>query len=395
MVMVQFDSGETLFANVWIDVFSAIIMLIIYRSYENDFTDTPDIRLMYRINLSVLMIILTDIIMWTMNGRAGQMARILGYADNIAYFILQYIAAFLWFKYASTRIFGRQLSSKVELFCARIPILLLSLCILSSPWTGWCFYLDDLNNYRRGILAIPIFMINLAYPLAVSVAALVQYRKEMFLDRKRELTSIAFFAVPPLLGGAVQILISGVSVVWPCTVLSCLLVLLTKESQAISRDALTGLNNRRNMEKYLKMYGEDEQAGAVAAIVIDINDFKQINDRYGHNAGDEALIRTAYTLRIAFSGTSAFLSRYGGDEFVILIPGSDKRSVEEVICKIEDSFTQFPQIDQFPFRLTVSMGYAISAEKGRDRTVNLLRKADEDMYREKARYHQHEQSTRV
>lgn len=385
--MIQFDPGQTILLNVGIDVFAIAIMLIIHRSYRQDFADTPDIRLMYRINLTVIWILLVDILMWLTNGKAGKTMRIIGYVDNMAYFILQFVAAFFWLRYAWGRIFGHAISRRIELLCVRIPFFALNLCLLSTPWTHWYFYLDELNRYRRGVLSIPMFVINLFYLAVVSAAALVQYRKEVFLDRKRELAAIAFFAVPPLFGGAMQILIYGISLIWPSTILSCLLVLLAKESQAIARDPLTGLNNRRNMEKYLKMYGGREQFGALAVIVIDINNFKQINDRYGHNVGDEALIRAANILRITLSGTPAVLSRYGGDEFVILLPDSDEESAKEAVHRIEVNFTKLSETSQLPFPMSVSIGWDLSAEKGRRCADDLLRRADENMYREKARYH--------
>lgn len=393
--MIQFDPGQTILLNIGIDTFAITIMLIIHRSYRRDFADTPDIRLMYWINLCVLCILLVDILMWMTNGRAGKAARIVGYADNMAYFFLQFVTAFLWLRYAWGRIFGQALPRWLALFCVRIPFFLLSLCLFTTPWTHWYFYLDELNRYCRGVLSLPMFVLNLAYLAVVSAAALVQYRKEVFLDRKRELASIAFFAVPPLFGGAMQILIYGISLVWPCTILSCLLVLLTKESQAIARDPLTGLNNRRNMEKYLKMYGEGRQFGALAVIVIDLNNFKQINDRYGHKMGDVALIRAADILRITFSGTPTVLARYGGDEFVVLLPGSGERGAEEAVRKIETNFDQHSGTGQLPFPMSVSIGWAISAEKGRGRAEDLLREADENMYREKTRYHRQSEAQPV
>ena len=150
------------------------------------------------------------------------------------------------------------------------------------------------------------------------------------------------------------------SMIWPCTVISSLLILLNKVNEAISRDPLTGLNNRRNMERHLLTY-EGEQNRAISLIIMDINDFKAINDQYGHRAGDDALVLIANILRTTINGTSAFLARYGGDEFVVIIPQGDERTAIEAI-RIKNNIDAFNKTNQLPFQLNISAGYAISNE---------------------------------
>ena len=188
-----------------------------------------------------------------------------------------------------------------------------------------------------------------------------------------------------------QTVFNGLSMVWPCAVVSSLMILLNRESQVISQDSLTGLNNRRNMERHLRTY-EEGQNRPVTLIMLDVNDFKHINDQYGHYSGDMALIQTSNILRSTFNGTSAFLARYGGDEFVIVMPEGKESTAEETTQKIKNNFDVFNRSTQFPFRLTVSAGYAISTEKADNRIANLLRDADENMYQDKSRYHREKQT---
>ena len=389
--MIVFDISETLFFNIGIDVFSGIITLIILYSYKRDFADTYSIRLMRMIEAAVLLILLTDIVMWILNGKSGDYVRALSYIDNIIYFILQIVAALFWLRYAWYRIFGHSMPRKNEAFYVLVPFIILSMIVIASPLNGWCFYLDDANYYHRGVLSAPMSVVILAYLLSVSVIALSQYRKEVLIDRKKELLTIAFFAVPPFLGGVAQTVFYGLSMVWPCAVVSSLMILLNRESQVISQDTLTGLNNRRNMERHLRTY-EEGQNRPVTLIMLDVNDFKHINDQYGHYSGDMALIQTSNILRSTFNGTSAFLARYGGDEFVIVMPEGKESTAEETTQKIKNNFDVFNRSTQFPFRLTVSAGYAISTEKADNRTANLLREADENMYQDKSRYHREKQT---
>lgn len=339
-----------------------------------------------RLRLPFLLILLTDTIAWILDGKGGSFLHALIYANIILYFILQFVVAHGWLKYAGYRIYSQKLSRMKETFFILAPFAFLSLVALTSPLNGLYFYLDNANHYHRGVLFAPTFAIILIYLLSVTIAALVQYRKEGLADRKREMLTIAFFAAPPFLGGVVQMMFYGFSLLWPAAVVSSLLILLNKKSQAISQDALTGLNNRRSLERILRIY-EDDQNRALTLIMLDIDNFKYINDKYGHTSGDMALIQAANILRETFNGTSAFLARYGGDEFVVILPECSKNTAKETVQKIRGHFYNFAESKQFPFRLSVSMGYAISTEKSISKISDLLKEADENMYRDKALNH--------
>jgi len=140
------------------------------------------------------------------------------------------------------------------------------------------------------------------------------------------------------------------------------------------------------MERYLNTYEADLNS-AMTIIMLDINDFKHINDHYGHRAGDDALIQTANILRTTFNGTSAFLARYGGDEFVVIIPQGKKGTAIRTIRKIKNNIEAFNKTNQFPFQLNISAGYAISSENT-DNIHSLFKEADANMYKDKALYHE-------
>lgn len=392
--MIIFNLDETLVFNMGINIFSGIITLIIFYSIKKVFADTYDIQLLRKIAATTILVLLSDTIMWILNGRSGVFFRALSYMNLILYFIMQIAIIFWWLRYAWYNIFSQKMTQKKETVFVTLPFICLSLIVLISPINGWCFYLDEANYYHRGVLSALMSIIVLFYVLTITAAALVQCRKEILVDRKKSLLTIAFFTVPPILGGLLQVVFYGLSLVWPCVVISSLLLLLNKQSQAISQDALTGLNNRRSMEKVLRTY-VGRQIRAVTLILLDINEFKYINDEYGHDLGDRALIQAANILRETFNGTSAFLARYGGDEFVIILPEGDEGAAREASQKIRNRFEQFSQTNMFPFPLSVSLGAAITSKETDIGIADLLKEADRRMYQDKALYHQRQSNKRA
>ncbi|MDD3572713.1 MAG: diguanylate cyclase [Eubacteriales bacterium] len=370
--------------NAGIGIFSCAITLVIWYFYKRNFADTHDIGMLRRIEASLLVVLLSDIGMWLLDGRAGGLIRVMLYVINIINFLMAIVVAIQWLEYAWFRIYRREMPGIRKMVPALIPFGLTAVFILSSPWTGWSFYLDDANVYHRGEFAILQYLVLLAYLLGASVMALIQRKKEAARDRRAELLTIAFFTAPPLMGGLVQTAFYGLNLIWPCAVISSLLVLLNKAGEAISQDTITGLNNRRNLEKHLRQYDENQDR-PVTLMMLDIDAFKRINDQHGHSAGDQAIMEAAQVLKKVFGGSSAFLSRFGGDEFVVVIPGADEGKAQAAITRIHASFEALSAEHSFPFQLSVSAGYAMSEKTGATRTAELLKTADKRMYEAKAR----------
>jgi diguanylate cyclase (GGDEF)-like protein len=115
----------------------------------------------------------------------------------------------------------------------------------------------------------------------------------------------------------------------------------------------------------------------ISVCLIDLDDFKSINDRYGHETGDAALTAIAGTLR---QGGEAF--RLGGDEFVLLLPRHSPERAAEVATAVRERLQTLR--DPPGVRLSISTGTATYPSRGHDRD-DLLRVADRAAYAEKAR----------
>jgi diguanylate cyclase (GGDEF)-like protein len=160
-------------------------------------------------------------------------------------------------------------------------------------------------------------------------------------------------------------------------------LLLALRGQA-NTDARTGLTNSRAfdeaLERALATRGDHDP---VAILMLDLDHFKDFNDRYGHPAGDEALRAFGHLLRSSVRDNDV-AARYGGEEFAVFLPGVDVNGAAEVAERIRErtESTIVPLGPGSTGRLTVSIGIAAAPIDGAQR-VTLLKAADEALYRAK------------
>jgi diguanylate cyclase (GGDEF)-like protein len=160
------------------------------------------------------------------------------------------------------------------------------------------------------------------------------------------------------------------------------LAALTAELEELSaHDPLTGLYNRRQLAEHLEAtMGLHERHGTPAAIMlIDLDDFKEINDRYGHLAGDELLRRTA-RVTTATIRRSDVAFRYGGDEFLVLLPDTTLEAAEDLAERLVRRVMSFGRSDSgFEDAAGISVGVA-AINDGISRSEDLLVAADRALY---------------
>lgn len=149
------------------------------------------------------------------------------------------------------------------------------------------------------------------------------------------------------------------------------------------QDALTGLANRRLFDQCLSQAEEDLQRKGTAfcVMIIDLNRFKQINDQYGHAAGDEALKVSAQRLRDHLR-RSDIPARIGGDEFAALLSGVERDAVQHIADKLEQALGEPIRYKEQTLHISVSIGFAIAPDDGSE-AEDLFQAADMAMYADK------------
>ena len=151
-----------------------------------------------------------------------------------------------------------------------------------------------------------------------------------------------------------------------------------------THDILTGLPNRSHFMDFLRAAIESSKryGHMTCVMMLDLDGFKEVNDKFGHDMGDRVLVKAAERLRRSVR-RSDILSRMGGDEFLVLVP--ILKTAENAVGmgrKIVNSFKEPLEVDGISHRITVSVGAAVFPQDGVD-AIELIKKADRAMYKVK------------
>ncbi len=148
-------------------------------------------------------------------------------------------------------------------------------------------------------------------------------------------------------------------------------------------DRMTGLLNHEQTVKSIREFLDGEgKHGTHVLMMVDIDDFKKVNDRYGHNKGDEVIINISKRLKGLFKDTD-IIGRYGGDEFIVLAKNFD--NVDKIVCKAKSIISKLTYKigkDEDSLVVHCSVGAAVIRDKDMGST-ELRQKADEELYKVK------------
>jgi diguanylate cyclase (GGDEF)-like protein len=155
--------------------------------------------------------------------------------------------------------------------------------------------------------------------------------------------------------------------------------------ELVARDGLTGIQNRRMFDQHIQRVWQQavREKVRVAVLLADIDCFKDYNDRYGHQAGDECLRAVAISLSQSARRPLDFVARYGGEEFALVLYEASREYVAEVLTRIQRSIAELNiphEASRVASRLTLSIGAAFILPSTNRTPEGLIQLADEALY---------------
>ena len=258
-------------------------------------------------------------------------------------------------------------------------------CVLTitSAFTGFIFYIDDDGIYRTGkgyTLHLVLVFIQL---FGSGIYSFGQSFSNKQVKLKKEYRLPLLFIILPAAAAVLEGILPLSPIVPLGVFLAIHLAFLEIQNSEIYSDALTGLNNRRRMEILLQdMIHNASEDAPFRIYMIDVNDFKQVNDKFGHIVGDRTLQLVADALHNVSDKHHGFCARYGGDEFVLIM--HEEAEVQQEV-QTEVNVLRERCADLIP-KISVCTGCAV-CRSGAMTATQLIAKADQQLYVQKEIYH--------
>lgn len=329
-----------------------------------------------------ILIFLFDTGMWMVDGNHLAISRTVNYVVTMLYYVSNPLICLLWLMYTDYKINESRngLLRRTRLYV--IPCAISTVLSLLSPFTGWLFIIDANNNYMRGQYFWVMAFVALLY-LAISFGmSLRDVLLNGWEENKNVNIHLVIFPIGIIAASVIQIMFFGVSIIWVCAMIAFASIYINIQNGELSADHLTGLYNRRRLdEHFLRRMKLRKKEHLLFAIMIDLDDFKKINDEHGHAVGDNALVEMSELLRNVCKGSDDFIARMGGDEFVVL---GERTKTEEIIKLMNDISSAAKDNNSrrmLGYLLQPSMGYSVF--KNDDTRNSFFAAADQAMYRNK------------
>jgi diguanylate cyclase (GGDEF)-like protein len=338
-----------------------------------------DDKLFLAMLIANMLILILDVLGWSVDGRSIPLVNAIYMRTFLMYFIINPVLPYLWLLYTDYQIYMDTERLRRLLWPYLIPLILSTLMVIANPFNHALFYIDQSNVYHRG----PWFNVFLVLAFSYMLYAFILILAKRQIIGKRHFLPLVLSPLPPLIGAFIQTCYYGIALIWSGLTLSLLIIYIYMQNRKLDTDYLTGLYNRKQLDRYLEHKIHDLEAGhKFSAIMIDIDGFKKINDQYGHVSGDEALEITAELLKKSLRKND-FLARYGGDEFMVIIDIADIYTLGNTVVRINENFSNFNLTEAKPFKLNVSIGYGIYDNDSPMSAVQFIEHVDALMYANK------------
>ncbi|MBO4412271.1 MAG: GGDEF domain-containing protein [Lachnospiraceae bacterium] len=303
--------------------------------------------------------------------------------------LLLMVYAYSLYSYAVFHFDIMAVKRSMALKIGAIPMFTLAILLVVSVFTGWIYSISDEGVMVYGPGRFILFLLSGSYFLAIIITSIRKAVENRMSSQRHEAVMTIIGLILLYLFILLDIRQDHASII-PMAVFTVNFILFTNLlGSKVYSDALTGLNNRRKAEDYFTSQ-QDFISEEVPLYLMtgDINYFKEINDTYGHQEGDEALILAAREIRNIAVRYNGLASRFGGDEFTVAFRRSkeSRTNVQEIAEELNQSLAKACKDKNKPYCLTFSIGYSICT----DPTVSIdeyLREADEMLYREKRLFH--------
>ena len=316
------------------------------------------------------------------DGKLFPGCRAVSYVLNAMLFMGTIFVGCFWCLYVDFRLHTsvRRLYSSARFLL--IPVFVVFALAVSSLFgSGLLFSISQDNVYQRGSLVWVSYFFLFCYYAYSLYLSRVSRRSGLHI----QFFPVLYFIIPCVLGTVFQGLFYGLSMGWTSVAIAMLLIHVQLQSMNAYMDSLSGLYNRRYLD-YILSHRKHLGGRCLYGIYIDVNNFKGINDRYGHSCGDDAIRAIGGILSDSIPSRGVAI-RCAGDEFMVLLITGEEADAQAVMERIRENTRRCNESGAHPFPISLAIGCS-RFDTVEGNVEEFLSEMDQQMYAAKAGYYQ-------
>lgn len=356
-----------------------LLLALLYGKNKKLRAMSPDGKLFRWMCQICMVLCILETLGFVLEGRQFPLARQLAILCSATMLLLAVILAYLWVCYVDRKLRLKRRQVRVDCLVAAAPAAVIGLMSVANLFFPVFFGVSEDNVYYRTSLFLIPWVVVYAY---MAWGAIQSYRYQRRTDRRLFIPVLLFLA-PVYVGSLIQFFCYGISLIWVSVAVGLTLLHSNLQSEQAYLDPLTKLYNRGYLLHYMDHMTEQIKKGThITGIMLDINDFKKINDTLGHAEGD-AVLRAVGKLLLRSAGNSTVV-RYGGDEFVILLENAEADQVQKTLDSINRNLQAYNASCGTLPQISFSMG---TAEFDQMDAFRFFQEMDIRMYEEKREFY--------
>ena len=353
-----------------------VLLMLLYTSRAKTIRRGLEDRLYSFLIVGVMLGCCMEALSYTLDGRVFPGARFLNYAANTYLYSVNLLLPFSLLVYVDLGLYGDP-GRIWKNYKPQIIIGLIMFCInLVNFFIPISYYITAQNVYERRPLSYVYYFVILYY----CITGMILRRRFEKENGTRAFFNINMFLVPILIGAGLQFLFYGLSLAWMSAALGMVGMSMMQQNEMAYIDSLVDTYNRQYMNHILAAWSS--RGSSFAGVMLDIDNFKRINDEYGHSEGDKAL-KTVTDILKRSRLDNEWVFRFAGDEFIVL---KLTRSADGLAAYMDEVNRRLAEYNggEHPYKLALSWGMSFFDAGDLD---GFMKEMDENMYKMKAEHH--------
>ncbi|MBQ3921576.1 MAG: GGDEF domain-containing protein [Firmicutes bacterium] len=316
---------------------------------------------------------------YCIDGRLFAGARAINLAANTYLFAVNSLLSFSILIYFDLSLYGDPARIKKVYKTQIIVATVMFLITILNIFVPIVFRISEANRYSRLPFSYAYLLV-IAYFTYCSWRTTNRYEKE---NGVKAFLKVEMFLIPVIIGAAVQFSFYGLSLGWLASAVGLVCLYMMQQNETAYIDPVTDIYNRQYMSYLISSWVRTNCS--IAGMMIDIDDFKKINDQFGHAEGD-AIIREL-AARLTNAGTdNEMVFRFAGDEFIVLKKAKTREALEPYIERMLAEIDQLNRTSDKAYHLAVS--YGTSLYDPQDSNLDkFMKDMDDRMYAMKSSHH--------